>query len=76
MNSNTKMLLVPQNGVRYREVSAITARYKYFFYGIMTVIPSVLMHIILYREVSVIKYVRYREVPLLNIECRYQNLAK
>ena len=36
----------------------------------MTVIPSVLIKSILYREVSTIKHVRYREIPLYQI-CKY-----
>ena len=31
VNFNTKVPLVPQNGVRYREVSAISVRYKEVF---------------------------------------------
>ena len=37
---------------------------KRFFYETMTVISSVLMNSVRYREVSAIKHVRYREVPL------------
>ena len=58
------MLWVPQNGVPYREVSAISVRYREVFNETMTVIPSVLVNSVSYREVSAIKHVRYREVPL------------
>ena len=61
---DTKMLLVPQNGVRYREVPAISVRYKEFFCKTMTAIPSVRMSSVCYRKVSAIEHVRYVEVSL------------
>ena len=37
---------------------------KRFFYETMTMIPSVLMNSVRYREMFAIKHVRFREVPL------------
>ena len=45
-------------------IEIISARYREVFYETMTVIPSVVMNSVRYREVSAIKHVRYREVPL------------
>ena len=64
-----KVLLTPQNGVCYRKVSAISVPIKRFFYKTMTVIPSVLMNNVRYREVSSIKHVRNREVLLYYVLC-------
>ena len=58
------MPLLPQNGVRFRELSTISVCYKEVFYETLTMIPSVLGKSVRYREVSAIKHVRYREVPL------------
>ena len=63
-----KVSLVPKNGVRYREVSAISVRYKEGFYETLNMIPSVLENSVRYREVSAIKHVRYREIPLHTVK--------
>ena len=51
---------------RYREVAAISVRYRELFYETLTMIPSVLIKSVRYKEVSTIKHVRYKEVPLYN----------
>ena len=59
---NTKMVLVPQSGVRYRKVSAISVAVKRIFYVTMTLIPPVLVISVSYRKMAALKHVR--EVPL------------
>ena len=49
---------------------------KRFFYETLTMISSVLRKSVRYREVSAIKHVRYREVPMYLHHLRFLSLAE
>ena len=49
---------------------------KRFFNETMTLIPFVLMNSVRYREVSAIKHVRCREVPLYNRLTNFKHLVQ
>ena len=58
------MPLVPKMVSAIERCPLYLSAIKRFSYETMTVISSVLMNSVRYREVSAIKHVRYREVPL------------